>query len=116
MRVPVSLPVQVPGEDVANAPFGPVSARSHLLIAPPVLHDGWPDARPDWEDLDSREHDAHREDCPGLCAWCENHRAWGDCTSCGREVEVDDCGLSFCCGSPVVNPGPVVDDLRQVAS
>ncbi|WP_298745324.1 hypothetical protein [uncultured Microbacterium sp.] len=66
----------------------------------PVGHDGWPDARPEWEDID---HDEHRQECLDNCSTCDGFRAWGLCPACGNgDAETDDAGDSTCCKARVL--------------
>lgn len=58
-----------------------------------------PDALPEWEDLDPQSRAEHREWCDS-CEFCEAHRAWGTCHTCGYwPMEASDQGDSICCGS-----------------
>lgn len=72
-------------------------------------------AYPAWEDLGASEHDEHRATCDTGCSWCEEHRAWGECRSCGTDpVEANDEGLSPCCGSIVILHSPTEDNLAAL--
>lgn len=80
--------------DVPNAPYQPVSVRSLPNVA-------WPDALPEWEDLDLDGIDDHRSWCLDSCVFCENHREWGYCPACGHgNAEAID-GLTVCCKADV---------------
>ncbi|WP_336631410.1 MULTISPECIES: hypothetical protein [unclassified Microbacterium] len=105
--LPVVVPVEVPGEDVANPPFLPVSARavsgvpSSAEFDGPLGHDGWPSATPEWEDLTPDEIAEHRSWCVDLCAVCEGHRQFGYCPGCtASSAEAVD-GITVCCDQPV---------------
>jgi hypothetical protein len=59
-----------------------------------------PDARPEWDDLTTAEHDEHRSECPTLCPLCEEHRGFGECPVCGPE-EANDQDNCTSCGRPI---------------
>jgi hypothetical protein len=60
-------------------------------------------ALPEWDDLTEAEHDEHRAECPDGCRFCDGHRGWGTCPSCGVwPKETDDRGESICCGSYII--------------
>jgi hypothetical protein len=112
----VSVTIPIP-RDVRKRDFvhntlhadAPVSAKLH--VANP--HTSRPDAEPEWDDLTRAERDEHRAECRDLCRFCEAHRAWGDCPSCGKEQEAGDDGTCLFCGGPLLMAAP---DAREERS
>lgn len=74
----------------------PVSAWSHLANKHTSRS-----AQPTWDDLSTADHDTHRAECPDLCRFCGDHRAWGHCVSCGYTREATDAGVCVC-GGPLL--------------
>lgn len=75
-------------------------------------------AVPTWDDLRPIEKADHRAECPDGCRFCDGHRAWGKCSSCGSwPKEADDHGESLCCGSYLIldpaDGGPL--EVREAA-
>ncbi len=64
--------------------------------------DGRRSVKPNWEALSTAAKLAHLETC-WSCEVCADGRAWGVCSSCGRDpVEaLPPFAESRCCGSPV---------------
>ena len=103
--VDVALPVEVPGEDIANPPFAPVSAltaaaarwpESSAEFGGPLKHDGWVDSRPTWEDLTVAEAIAELRLGPASeysTDFEADPHVMGDCPNCGP-VPVHESG--FC--------------------
>lgn len=77
-----------------------------------ITADPNPPAYPDWECMTAADHAEHRDWCHSGCATCADHRAWGECVTCGGDTEaVGPDELSRCCGSLVYLGSPVEDNL-----
>jgi hypothetical protein len=91
----------------------PVPAVAHVAnLAAKVTPAGWDDARPEWDDLTRAERDEHRADCSDLCRFCEAHRAFGHCASCGYTREANDAGDCIFCEGPLLLGSDVRDDPK----
>ena len=110
--VDLALPVEIPGEDIENPPYQPVSAASvradqwpasSAEFGAPLKHEGWVPAVPTWDDLTAAERADHRQVCAEGCALCGDARSWGLCSSCGSgNAEAGEDGTSQCCGERVL--------------
>lgn len=90
--------------DVVKVEHPPVlAAQVNAEFFGVVKHDGWPNARPEWDDLTVAEHDEHRQECLDSCSLCDGHRGWGVCPACGHgDAEANDAGDSTCCHARVL--------------